>query len=102
MTKNPFINSLLGLLYIVVLVSVFFYTSALASKEPSVFYPIAALSLFVFSASMMGYLFLYQPLQLFLEGAKKEAVDLFLKTVGIFGVCATALVLVGLYAQGIL
>jgi hypothetical protein len=102
MTKNPFINALSGLLYIVVLVSGIFYTSTLGGKEPSVFYPIAVLSLFVFSASCMGYLFLYQPLQLFLEGEKKQAVDLFLKTVCIFGICAAALVLIGLKLQGIL
>jgi hypothetical protein len=102
MTKNPFINALSGLLYIVLFVSVLYYTSGIGGHTPSIFYPIAVLSAFVFSASCMGYLFLYQPLQLFLEGEKKRAVDLFLKTVGIFGVCAATLVLIGLYLQGIL
>jgi hypothetical protein len=96
MTKNPFINALAGLLYIVLIVSAAFYSSAFGGPDQSIFYPIAALSLFVFSAATMGYLFLYQPLQLFLEGEKKKAVDLFLKTLGIFGACAAALVLIGL------
>ena len=97
MTKNPFINALSGLLYIVLLVSVAFYTSALGGPQESIFYPIAALSVFVFSASLMSYLFLYQPLLLFLDGEKKKAVDLFLKTLGIFGACAAVLVAVGLF-----
>src|SRR6185312_10881228 len=102
MTKNPFINALSGLLYIVVFVTILFYTSGLVGNTPSVFYPIAALSAFVFSASVMGYLFLYQPLLLFLDDEKKKAVDLFLKTIGIFGVCAAVLVGIGLTVQGIL
>ncbi|MDB5224948.1 MAG: hypothetical protein JWO43_570 [Candidatus Adlerbacteria bacterium] len=61
------------------------------------FIPIAMLSLFVFSASVMSYIFLYQPLQLFLDGEKKKAVDLFLKTLAAFAVCAMVLVAAGLY-----
>jgi hypothetical protein len=33
----------------------------------------------------MAYIFGYQPLVLFLDNKRKEAVSLFLKTVGIFG-----------------
>lgn len=97
MTKDPFINALSGLLYIVLFVSILYYTSGIGGNAPSIFYPIAALSAFVFSASCMGYFFLYQPLQLFLEGQKKESVDLFLKTTGIFGASAALLVSAGLY-----
>ncbi len=66
-------------------------------KEDNIFMPIAALSLFVFSASSMGYLFLYQPLQLFLDGEKKKSVDLFLKTLATFAASAATLVLMGMY-----
>lgn len=97
MTKSPIINALAGLLYIVLVVSGLFYSPALMIKEPSVFIPIAMLSLFVFSASVMSYIFLYQPLQLFLDGEKKKAVDLFLKTLAAFAVCAMVLVAAGLY-----
>jgi hypothetical protein len=40
----------------------------------------------------MGYLFFYQPVQLFIEGKKKQAVNLFIQTVGVFAVI-TAVVL---------
>ena len=97
MTKNPFINALSGLLYIVLVVSVLYYSSGFGGNEPSIFFPIAVLSAFVFSASVMGYIFLYQPLQLFLDGHKKESINLFLKTLLIFGISAGVLVLGGLY-----
>jgi hypothetical protein len=41
----------------------------------------------------MAYIFGYQPLRLFLEKKEKEAVSLFLKTVGIFGVTTIILVI---------
>ncbi len=97
MTKNPIINALAGLLYIVLVVSFLYNASAFMGKEETIFIPIAMLSLFVFSAASMGYIFLYQPLQLFLEGEKKKSVDLFLKTLGVFAISAAALVLIGFY-----
>lgn len=97
MTKNPIVNALLGLLYIVLVVSLMYYAPKSIDQTGSIFLPIAMLSLFVFSAASMGYLFLYQPLQLFLEGEKKKAVDLFLKTLLTFALSASVLVLIGLY-----
>jgi len=97
MTKNPIINALAGLLYIVLVVSLLYNASMFMGKEETIFIPIAMLSLFVFSAASMGYIFLYQPLQLFLEGEKKKSVDLFLKTLGVFAISAAALVLIGFY-----
>jgi hypothetical protein len=47
--------------------------------------PIIMLSLLVLSVSVMAYIFGYQPLVLFLDDKRKEAISLFLKTVGIFG-----------------
>jgi hypothetical protein len=47
--------------------------------------PIIMLSLLVLSVAVMAYIFGYQPLVLFLDNKKKEAISLFLKTVGIFG-----------------
>lgn len=97
MTKNPIVNALLGLLYIVLVVSLVYYSPKTIDQVGSIFLPIAMLSLFVFSAACTGYLFLYQPLQLFLEGEKKNAVDLFLKTLVAFALSASLLVVVGLY-----
>ena len=97
MSKNPVLNALAGLLYIVLVVSLMQYAPLFFGKSETILIPIAVLSLFVFSAACMGYLFLFQPLQLFLESEKKKSVDLFLKTLGVFAVSATALVLIGMY-----
>ena len=86
MTRNPFLNALAASLYIVVVASALFYVPKFVGPVDSVLAPIAMLSLFVLSAAVMGYVFCYEPLQLFLEGSKKEAADLFVKTVGIFAV----------------
>ena len=48
--------------------------------------PMAMLSLLVFSVSLMGYLFFFQPVQMYLDGQKREAVELFTKTLGAFAV----------------
>ena len=92
MSKNPLLNALCAMLYIVLVASLMFYSPHFEAMEPSVIIPIALLSLFVFSAATMGFIFLYQPLQLFLEGQKKESVNLFLKTLLAFA--GTSLVLV--------
>lgn len=95
MTKNPIVNALGAILYIVVVASAMFYGPTLINlpKEDSVFMPIGFLSLFVFSAAVMGYIFLGQPTQMFLSGEKKQAVDLFIKTLVVFGI--TVLLVVG-------
>lgn len=77
--------------------SIVFYVPNTFDKVHSVVVPVAFLSLFVFSAASMGYIFFYQPFQLFLEGEKKAAVDLFLKTLVTFAISAAAFVLIGLY-----
>ncbi len=99
MTKNPLINALVASLYIVIVASVMYYGSRLASqKTETVVVPIAVISLFTLSAAVMGYLFLYQPLQLYLEGEKQSAVNLFLKTVAVFA-GITALILFMLFSR---
>lgn len=94
MTKNPFINAVAATLYIAAIVSFMFFGLGRSHPDNSVFFPIAFISLFTLSAAVMGYLFLYQPLMLFLDGHKKHAVNLFLQTVGVFaGITAIFLVL---------
>lgn len=61
-----------------------FITQPLKNKPDTFFAPIVVLSLLTLSVAVMAFLFFYQPLMLFIEGKKKEAVDLFAKTVGIF------------------
>lgn len=85
MTKNPFINALCALAYIVLVGSVMNYVSHAMRNKPDTFLaPVAVLSLFTLSAALMGYFFLYQPVQLYLDGKKKEATSLFVRTILVF------------------
>jgi len=83
-TKNPFINAASATLYITLVALFMFYGIKLLPPKDTFLTPIAMLSLFTLSASVMGYLFLYQPLVLFLDGHKKNAINLFLQTVAVF------------------
>lgn len=97
MTKNAFINALAATGYITLVALFMFYgTRFLGNKPDTIFAPIAMISLFTLSAAMMGFIFLYQPLQLYFEGEKKAATGLFLKTVGFFA-CLTAAVFLLLF-----
>jgi predicted membrane channel-forming protein YqfA (hemolysin III family) len=97
MTKNPIVNALAGLLYIAAVVSLIFYAPQFVQEEDSIFIPIAMLSLFVFSAATMSYLFLYQPLCLLVDGKKQEAAMSFIQTLAMFAISAAAFLLIGVY-----
>ncbi|MDP3725965.1 MAG: hypothetical protein Q8R36_02080 [bacterium] len=99
MSKNPFLNALAASLYITFIASVLYYGPKITPHVDAVIVPIVILSLFVLSAAIMGYLFLYEPAQLFLEGEKKKATQLFLQTVGVFALI-TLLILVTLLYFG--
>lgn len=87
MSKNPFVNALNASAYIILVVSVMtFVTQPLGNKPDTFFAPITALFVLTLSVAVMAFLFFYQPLLLFIEGKKKDAVSLFVKTVGIFAV----------------
>jgi len=87
MSKNPIINALSASGYIFLVVTVMsFVTQPLKNKPDTFFAPIIFLSMLTLSVTVMAYLFFYQPIQLFIEGKKKDAVNLFVKTVGIFAV----------------
>ncbi len=97
MTKNPFVNAIAAALYIIVVALGMDYSRHFAPDFQTVLVPMAILSLFVFSAAVMGFLFLYQPVQMFLEGDKKGGSGLFLKTLATFGVLTAAFLLTLLY-----
>ena len=85
MSKNPIINALSASAYIILVVSVMtFVTQPLRDKPDTFFAPITMLFVLTLSVAVMAYIFFYQPLLLFIEGKKKDAVNLFIKTVGIF------------------
>lgn len=90
MTKNPIINALSAIGYIVLVVTVMTYvTKPLQNKPDTFFAPIVVLSVLTLSVSVMAFVFFYQPVLLFIEGKRKEAVDLFAKTVGFFAIITT-------------
>ena len=85
MLKNPYLNAFMALGYIAGIVLVISKTSSIAANTPdTILAPVTMLSLFVLSAAIMGILFVYEPLRLFLENQKQQALSFLLKTVGTF------------------
>ncbi len=83
--KNPYLYSVFAEMYIM-LVALVIRLFGKPNTPDTIFDPIVALSLFVLSAAVMGYLFLGEPLQLYLSGEKQRAVAFFMKTVLSFAV----------------
>lgn len=81
---KPYLNAIAATLYISAIGILFSNGDSLFGQQDTILAPIAMLSLFTLSAAVMGYLFLYQPLIIFLDGNKKKAVNFFLQTVAIF------------------
>lgn len=81
--KFAALNALGTALYIALVASLFFYAPHLfGNTKDTVLIPIAMLLLFVVSASVTGSLVLGRPILWYLDGKKKEAVALFMATVG--------------------
>ena len=93
MTKSPLINAFVALLYISIVASIMFYGPQVAGRVSGVIVPIAVLSLFTLSAAVMGYVFLYEPAQLYVGDDREQGVTLFLQTVAIFAVVTLAILL---------
>ncbi|KXK09201.1 MAG: hypothetical protein UZ21_OP11001000259 [Microgenomates bacterium OLB22] len=98
MTKNPIINALSATAYIIIVANVMFYI--MDGVEDTILIPIFVLSLLTLSALVMGYVFFLQPVLLYLEGNKKDAVTLFGQSIGAFA--TITLVILGLVASGVL
>ena len=97
MTTNPFMNAVLAVGYIGGIVLLINFIAQGGKDEPeTLLIPVAMLSLFVLSAAVMGYLFLYQPFVLWFEGKKQEALNFFLTTTAVFG-AITAVLLITLF-----
>jgi len=85
MSKNPLINALSASAYIILGVTIMTFVSQPLKNKPDTFFtPVVFLSLLTLSVAVMAFIFFYQPLLLFIEGKKKEAVNLFVKTTAIF------------------
>ena len=87
MSQNPFLNAVAALAYIMGIASVMYLVSEYLPNDTEgfpVFNITLFLSLFVFSAAAMGFIFLSKPITLFHDGEKKEGIKLFLETLGAF------------------
>lgn len=91
MRWNPFINAVLAFAYIGAVVLFIHFLELHRHDTPDTLLDgLGALSLLVCSAAMMSFLFFYQPLLKLIENKKSEALQYFLKTLGIFGVITVA------------
>ena len=98
MTKNPLVNALAAAAYITIVAAIMYYGSTVKVGANNAFIaPIALISLFTLSATVMGYLFLYEPFQMYFDGKKKVALDLFLQTTAYFGL-VTVIALIALFS----
>jgi hypothetical protein len=94
MKHNPYIHALGAATYILGVVLLISHISRLHHDTPdNIVGSLAALSLFVFSAAVMAFLFFYRPVALLIEGKKEEAMTFFLKTLGTFGLIALLTIL---------
>lgn len=83
MTRNPLINAGAAAVYIGAVV--LFISSLSRFEEPeTLLVPLAMISLLVLSVLVMSYCFFFSPIQMYLDGQKKEAVSLFTKSVAAF------------------
>ena len=99
MRWNPILNAFCASAYIGAVSLFIRYISSTHHDTPDTpLAGMAALSLFVFSAAVMAFLFLYQPAVLLIEHKTKEAVSYFLKTLATFG-ALTILLLVFISLQ---
>lgn len=90
----PFIHGIVASVYILATVTLISHIASLHHDTPdNILGSLAALSLFVFSAAIMAFLFFYRPVSLLIENKKREAISFFLKTLGTFGVLTILAVL---------
>jgi hypothetical protein len=86
MTKQPLLNALVAYGYVALVVMIMQLVASKIDQTNSILGPIAFLSLFTLSAAVMGYLFFMEPMSLYMNNKKPEALKLFLQTVGSFAV----------------
>jgi len=92
--KTSFINSLGALMYIGIVSWVMQNGERLFGKMNNFLGPLALLLLFTLSALIVGGLILGKPMMLYLDGKKKEAVQLLLTTGGWLGLFTVLALLV--------
>lgn len=86
MTKKPIYNALAAIIYIVLIIFFIDFISSVEYVSEGLWQSIIALSLITLSVAVMGYIFFYQPIILFLENNRKEAVKYFIHTILYFAI----------------
>ncbi len=99
MKWNPLVSAVAAFVYIAAVALLMRFISSFRHDTPDTLLDgMGMISLFVFSAAVMAFLFFYQPLLKFIENKRTEALTYFLQTIGIFGAITIA-VLVLVSAQ---
>ena len=94
--KRSFLNALGTGAYVAILVTLVFNGEKIFGTIDNMLAPIAFLLVFVVSASITSGLVLGKPILMFLEGQKKEAIKLFIYTVGWLAIFAVIILIIGL------
>lgn len=95
MTKNPYLNAGIAALYIVCIAFLISYGPALVRDKPdTILAPMAMLSLLVLSVAFMAYAFFLQPVLLYMDGKKREAIEFFTRTLVAFASITIVIVLI--------
>lgn len=81
--KKPFYFATAAAGYVVVIVFLIQLFSKIV-PEDTIITPMVVLGLFVLSTAVMGFLFLSEPVRIFMEGNKHSALMYFGKIVGVF------------------
>lgn len=86
MKFSPLLSAVSAIAYIGIIVTFLQFMESIRSNTPdTILDGIGFISLVVFSAAVMAFLFFYRPVSLLVEHKQAEAVSHFLKTLGIFG-----------------
>lgn len=92
MRWNPLINAGGAAAYIGLVVLFLHYIQSIRHDTPDTLVDgMGAISLLVFSAAVMGFLFFYRPAMLLAEGETRGAVSYFMQTLAAFGLITIAL-----------
>lgn len=91
MKWHPLLNASAAAAHIGAVAQFIHFISSLRHDTPDTLLDgIGVLSLAVFSAAVMAFLFFYQPVLLLIEKKQAEALSYFLKTLGTFGAITLA------------
>lgn len=93
--KKPFLYAITAALYIVAIVLIINIINLLLPKD-NIITPMVVLGLLVLSVATMGFLFLSEPIRLYIDNKKQEAFSFFIKIVGFFA-CFVVLFLILLF-----